>query len=149
MLSLFAMKSLARALARWPQAKGRGLDPLLREEIILRVSSVNACPVCSDVHVRAARGKGLSEARIVAAQALRLDGFDERRAAALRYAELRTLQREADDPAAVARFEALFDAAERAAVRATVDLFTFTNRFNNTWERVLPGAAERRRGLGR
>ncbi len=43
----------------------------------------------------------------------------------------------------------MFSADERAAVRATVDLFTFTNRFSNTWERLRGGAALRRRLIGR
>ena len=33
-------------------------------------------------------------------------------------------------------------------VRAIIDGMTFANRFNNTWEGLLPGAAARRRKLG-
>jgi len=147
-LSSYALCSLARALAHWPAARGRGLDPRLRERIILHVSSVNTCPVCSAIHGRAGRRLGFSDADIRAARVIEVDGWDLRTHVALRYAELRTLDHEDAHPGQVAEFERLFTPAERTAVRATVDLFTFTNRFNNTWERWLPGAAARRRRLG-
>jgi len=54
---------------------------------------------------------------------------------------------EREHPEDVAAFEREFSTRERAAVRAFVDFFTFTNRFNNTWERLLPGAAARRQRL--
>jgi AhpD family alkylhydroperoxidase len=136
-LSLHAVKSLARALARWPAAQGRGLDPALRERIILHVSNVNACGVCTAFHVRSARRIGLDGEDIAAACALDLGPRDERTRAAMRYAEVRTLDVERDHPEVVARFEATFSPAERASIRATVDLFTFNNRLNNTWTRWL------------
>jgi AhpD family alkylhydroperoxidase len=136
-LSTYAVRSLARAVARWPAAKGRGVDPALRERIILHVSAVNTCRVCTAFHVRSARRIGLDEADIAEACALDLGARDERTRAALRYAELRTLDLERDHPDEVATFEAIFTPPEQRAIRATVDLFTFNNRFNNTWERWL------------
>jgi AhpD family alkylhydroperoxidase len=147
MLSLRALRGLVRALASWPAAKGRGLDAALRERIILHVSAVNSCSVCTTVHRRSAQRAGLEDDDIAAACALDLGGRDERTRAALRFAELRTLGVERDHPDDVARFEQLFSAEERTAVGATVDLFTFNNRFNNTWER-LPGSGAVRRRLG-
>jgi AhpD family alkylhydroperoxidase len=147
-LSFHAVRSLGRALVRWPAAHGRGLDPALRERIILHVSAVNACDVCTAFHVRAAEGAGLAGDDIAAACALDLAPRDERTRLALHYAELRTLGLD-DAPAhagAVAAFERHYDAGEQAAIRATVDLFTFNNRFNNTWDR-LPGAGVVRRLL--
>jgi AhpD family alkylhydroperoxidase len=149
-LSLHAVRSLARALTRWPAARGRGLDPALRERLILHVSAVNGCAVCTAYHVRSAARVGLDDDDIQAACTLDLGPRDERTRVAMRYAELRTLDLErerahADD---LARFAALFSVEERDAVRATVDLFTFNNRFNNTWERLPGGAALRRRLIG-
>jgi AhpD family alkylhydroperoxidase len=147
-LSLHAICSLGRALTHWPQAKGRGLDPQLRERIILHVSAVNSCDVCTAFHVRAAERVGLDDGDIAAACKLDLTPRDERTRAALHYAELRTLdlEHEAEHAGAVAAFEREFSADEQAAVRATVDLFTFNNRFNNTWER-LPGSGFVKRQL--
>jgi len=146
-LSLHALRSLARALRRWPEAHGRGVEPALRERVILHVSAVNGCDVCTAFHVRAARRVGLADDDVARACGLDLAARDERTRAALRYAELRTLDLERAHPDDVARFERLYDAAERTALRATVDLFTFNNRFNNTWDR-LPGADALRRVLG-
>lgn len=136
-LSLYALRSLGRALARWPAARGRGVDPELRERVIVHVSSLNSCPVCLAFHAGDARSRTLDGT----------DPRDPRLDAALRYAELRTLGRERFFPGDVARFERSFSPVEQAALRATVDLFTFTNRFNNTWEQLVPGAAARRRRL--
>jgi AhpD family alkylhydroperoxidase len=141
------MRSLGRALARWSAAKGRGVEPALRERVILHVSAVNACAVCTVFHVRSARRLGLGEADIDAACALDLATRDPRTRTAMRYAELRTLDLEADHPAEVSGFEATFSADEQRALRATIDLFTFNNRFNNTWD-GLPGAGRIKRRLG-
>lgn len=136
-LSLHALRSLGRAVVRWPAAKGRGVDRTLRERVILHVSAVNTCSVCTAVHVRSARRIGMDEGDIAEACALDLGARDERTRAAMRYAELRTLDVEADHPEEVAVFEAEFTPGEQKALRATVDLFTFNNRFNNTWARWL------------
>ena len=143
-LSRYAMCSLGRALLNAPALVG-GIDRRLREEIILHVSSVNSCPVCSAVHGFWAHRIGLTDPEIARAREVDVDGWDHRTRVALRYAELRTTDRE--HPEDVAAFEREFSPRERAAVRAIVDFFTFSNRFNNTWERLLPGAAARRRRL--
>lgn len=147
-LSCHALRSLARALRNARAYLARRIDPGLREQIILHVSSVNSCPVCSLVHGVRAHQVGLSDADIAHARELRLDGWDPRTHAALRYAELRTTDHEREHPEDVAAFERAFSPEERAEIRAVVDVFTFTNRFNNTWERLLPGAAARRRRAG-
>ena len=82
---------------------------------------------------------------IGAACARDLGGDDDATRAMLRYAEVRTLDAEAAHPEAAEALARHFDAATRAGIRATIDMFTFTNRFNNTWEAILPGAARRRR----
>jgi AhpD family alkylhydroperoxidase len=145
-LSRRAFASLGRALVRWRHLIRPGaVEPSLREEIILRVSAVSSCVVCSVVHERWARSIGLSSGEIRAARA---GTGSERARAALRYAAVRAAGVEADDPAAVAAFERGFTRDEREAIRALVDLFVFLNRANNTWEGWLPGAAARRRRLG-
>ena len=61
---------------------------------------------------------------------------------ALRYAELRTAGVEDGNPDDLARFDQAFSGREQREIRAVVDLFIFTNRFNNTWEAaVSPPAA--------
>jgi AhpD family alkylhydroperoxidase len=148
-LSAHAFRSLARLLAHPFALLGAGLDPRLRERIVLRVSSVNSCVVCSAVHAKAAALAGLSEAQIRAAREGDEQACDDDRTRiALRYAEIRTADLEHESSEDVRRFEQAFVGRERAAVRALVDAFTFANRFNNTWEALLPGAQRRRARMG-
>ncbi len=148
-LSWYALRSLARAATRPSALLGRGIGGALRERVTLRVSSLNSCAVCSAMHQVIARLEGLSPSDILqAASPAEDESLDERSQVALRYAEVRTTDREADFAEEVARFEREFTPAEQREIRAVTDLFTFTNRFNNTWEAVLPGASKRRRRLG-
>jgi AhpD family alkylhydroperoxidase len=148
-LTLSSLRSLGRAARNADALLGRRIGARLRELVILHVSSVNGCPVCSAAHGLIGRASGLDRADVRAARGCEpAAGFDERTRAALRYAELRTRDQEGDDPRALEALAALFTPEERRELRAVVDLFTFNNRFNNTWERVVPGAAARRARLG-
>jgi AhpD family alkylhydroperoxidase len=148
-LSMYALRSLLRSLVRLRDLLARrAVDARLREAVILHVSSTNSCAVCSMVHGRRAARLGVSAESIAVARGPSPAGLGEPTATALRYAELRTLDREPSDPETVASFEQAFDPAQRAHLRAVIDLFTFTNRFNNTWEAWLPGARRRRQELG-
>jgi len=148
-LSRHALRSLARALAKPSALLGRGIGGALRERVTLRVSALNSCAVCSAMHQVIARLEGLSADDILqAALPARDADLDARTRAALRYAEVRTTDQEAQCPEVVAAFEREFTPAEQREIQAVTDLFTFTNRFNNTWEAVLPGAGGRRRRLG-
>ncbi len=146
-LSRHGLSSLARALVHPGALRGRAIGARLREQVILHVSAVNECAVCSAFHGAGARVCGLDADAIDAARRRDRD-LDERTRVALRYAALRTLGQLGDHPDAVRAFEAAYDARERAEISALADLFTFNNQFNNSWEAVLPGAAGRRRRLG-
>jgi AhpD family alkylhydroperoxidase len=146
-LSGHALSSIARALTSkefWTPT----LDPLLKERIVLHMSKQNGCAVCSSLHMRRAERLGLSEDEVKAAQHADVAEFDEKTRAALRYAVLRTTNSEASDEGAVRTFEAMYSAEEQAAIRSVIDTFTFNNRFNNTWESLLPGAEARRKKIG-
>lgn len=147
-LSRYALCSLGRALRNARAFVGRDLDRRLREEIILHVSSLNSCAVCAAIHTVKAHRAGVSDGEIALAREADVEAWDPRTRAALRYAELRTQDREREYPEDVAAFERAFSTQECSAVRAVVDFFTFANRFNNTWERWLPGAGARRRRTG-
>jgi len=148
-LSLYALKSLVRVVVHIRDLLARDrVDSRLRETMILHVSSINRCAVCSTIHGRNALRLGVSAESIAAARGLEPQSLGEPAATTLRYAELRTLDCESNDPQAVAAFEGAFDPEQRAHLRAVIDLFTFNNRFNNTWESWLPGARRRRQELG-
>lgn len=149
-LNLDAAMALGRALRTPTAVFGRRIGPRLRELVILHVSSVNGCPVCSSVHAVIARRVGVGEEGVQAARLCHaMDArLDARERVALRYAELRTLGREAEDRESIEELDALFSRDEQREIRAIVDLFTFNNRFNNTWERWVPGARARRERMG-
>ena len=148
-LTLSSLRSLGRAARDAGALRGRRIGARLRELVILHVSSVNDCPVCSAAHGVIGRLSGLDGRDVHDARACEpAERFDERTRVALRYAELRTRGREDDDPVALERLRALFDEEERREIRAIVDLFTFNNRFSNSWERLVPGGAWRRERLG-
>jgi AhpD family alkylhydroperoxidase len=137
-LSLRALAAGARTL--WPDR--RVLPRKLREAIVLRVSAVNECPVCSSVHERLAARFGFDPEQVREIQSGAAESVDARADIALRYAENRTLGR--DDVRVTGLFEGAFTAEERREIDWVVDRFTFNNAFNNTWEAVLPGATRRR-----
>lgn len=148
-ISVFSIKSLFRALSHPPSLRAKRLGPNLREKIILRVSSINQCNVCSVFHENLARWEGLSRQDI--AEARNPDSDDEQDGDTrllFHYAEIRTSNLEKEFPEVVQAFEQAFDEATQREVRAIVDLFTFNNRFNNSWEGWLPGAKRRRQSMG-
>jgi len=146
-LSLAAIRSLGRALRHAPALRGRHIGARLRELVIVHVSSLNGCPVCSVAHSFVGRAVGLDDEAIHAARECEpASSFDERTQLALRFAELRVTDRR--DAVVEARVAETFTPDEREELAAIVDLFVFNNRANNTWEALLPGAAWRRRALG-
>lgn len=144
-LNWFAIVSLFRALGQPRALLGRHLDPALREKVILRVSAVNNCYVCSLMHQSWAGLHQVSRAEMACVRTK--DVSDARLRAALDFADARTTN-DANAQLAVANaLQQYFSAREQVALTAFVDLFTFTNRFNNTWESWLPGAKRRRKAV--
>lgn len=144
--------SLGKALRSAPALRGRQIDGQLRELIILRVSSVNGCPVCSFAHGFFGRASGLTDDEIRRARECgEPQGFDARTQAALEYAEAYTLAATSSAPALIeasAKLMEHFDANAQREIHVFIDFFVFMNRLNNTWERWLPGAEGRRSKLG-
>lgn len=149
MISGYAVRSLARALCHPLSLRGKALGPKLRERVILRVSSINGCTVCSALHGAVARVGGLTAHDVHAARSPDTDeDLDEDTKLLLHYAEIRTANLESDFQGVVEAFERTFPSEVKREVRTIVDLFTFNNRFNNTWEGLLPGAQKRRDAMG-
>jgi len=69
-----------------------GLDPKLRELVRTRVSQINGCAFCIDMHTKDARAEGETEQRLYALSAWReTPFFSDRERAALEWAECLTL----------------------------------------------------------
>jgi len=119
------------AIARLDRAAREGLDDRLRVLVELRVSQINGCAFCLDLHARVLRDLGESQLRIDVLRAWReVDLYDERERAALAFAEAVTLIHQHGVPDDVwAEAAAHFDEVELAALWTTCIVI-------NAWNRV-------------
>ena len=121
-----------------------GLDPALVELVYLRVSQINNCAFCLDMHTRDLMKKGLPVEKLALLQAWREAGdlFDPRERAALAWAE--SVTRVADTGVPDEDYEAARDVfAEKELVDLTlaIGLMNTYNRmaisFRNTPQAAL------------
>lgn len=90
--SKIAPQGFKAALQLNDYVKQCGLEPSLLDLISVRVSQINGCAFCIDVHAREARASGESEQRLYALTAWRETPFyTDRERAALAWAESVTL----------------------------------------------------------
>lgn len=117
------------AIGKWLRASS--LPAQLRELLELRVSQMNGCAFCCDLHAAAARTAGVSEQRLERLAAWREDScFSEAERAALGWAETLTALPAASDELD-ARHRALarhFDEEAITALSVTVTLINAWNR---------------------
>ena len=111
--------------------RGCGLEHSLLELVKVRVSQINECAYCIDMHWKDARAAGESEQRLYSLDAWRESPFySERERAALEWAEIVTLVSETHVPDdAFARVREHFDEAE--VVNLTMAVVTI-----NGWNRL-------------
>ena len=109
-----------------------GLDPVLVDLMYLRISQINGCAYCLDLHARDLTKKGVKLEKLALVQAWReaASVFDERERAALAWAETVTNIAEtgvpdADYDAAAAEF----DEKELADLTYAIGLMNAFNRF--------------------
>ena len=94
-----ALKALS---ATRPYIESSGIDPRLRALVELRVSQINGCAYCVDMHSREARQAGEGQQRLDVLPAWReTPFFDDRERAALAWAESVTLVSQTGVPDAV------------------------------------------------
>ena len=111
-------------------ATAAGLEPRLVELVNVRVSQINACPFCLDLHVRRARSHGETEQRLAVLPAWRATAFfTEKEQAALTLAELSaTLPDDATQLREYAFARAHLTDAELAAVNWLAVAINASNR---------------------
>ncbi|AJY16492.1 MULTISPECIES: carboxymuconolactone decarboxylase family protein [Burkholderia] len=121
-----------------------GLSPVLVDLVYLRVSQINNCAYCLDMHTRDLLKKGVKIEKLALVQAWREAGnlFDERERAALAWAESVTLVATTgvpDDAFEAAR--AVFSERELVDLTIAASLMNTYNRmaisFRNTPQAVL------------
>ncbi len=127
------------------QAIGQsGLPPALLELVYLRVSQINGCAFCIDMHGRAFLKLGLSIDRLLLVGVWQECGtlFDDKERAALAWAETVTRLPHGDVPdAAYQAGKAEFNDQELAALTAAIALMNAYNRLSIS-ARNLPAAAQ-------
>lgn len=129
-----AAPEIKAALLAMGKAVDKGLDKRLSELVKVRVSQINGCLFCLQLHLDVARGLGLTGARIDHLPIWRESPvYDARERAALAWGEVLTL---ASSPDAVAdertRLDVVFSASE-------VILLTSAIANINAWNRIAKG----------
>ena len=116
-----------------------GLSPVLVDLVYLRVSQINNCAYCLDMHTRDLLKKGQAIEKLALLQAWREAGslFDERERAALAWAESVTLVAETGVPDSdYAAARAVLDERELVDLTIAIGLMNAYNRmaisFRNT-----------------
>ncbi|MGN6667913.1 MAG: carboxymuconolactone decarboxylase family protein [Trinickia sp.] len=120
------------------------LSPVLVDLVYLRISQINNCAYCLDMHTRDLLNKGVKIEKLALVQAWREAGhlFDDRERAALAWAESVTLVAQPGVPdAAYAAARAVFDERELVDLTIAVGLMNTYNRlaisFRNTPQAVM------------
>jgi AhpD family alkylhydroperoxidase len=121
-----------------------GLEPVLVDLVYLRVSQINNCAYCLDMHTRDLLKKGVKVEKLALVQAWREAGslFDARERAALAWAESVTLVAQTGVPdAAYEDVRARFDEREIVDLTIAIGLMNTYNRmaisFRNTPQAAL------------
>ncbi|TLX64246.1 carboxymuconolactone decarboxylase family protein [Stutzerimonas nosocomialis] len=123
-----AMMGLETYLARQSRSE-EGVDKPLMELVKIRVSQLNHCAFCIDMHTKDARALGETEQRIYALSAWReTPFFTDRERAALAWAEANTLLPQGVD-------QALFDEVRRHFSEPQLANLTLAVAAINAWNR--------------
>jgi AhpD family alkylhydroperoxidase len=123
-----AIKALA---ATQPYLAGSAIQPRLRALIELRVSQINGCAYCVDMHCQEARRAGESQQRLDCLPVWReTPFFDERERAALAWAESVTLVAQTGVP------DAVFAEGKRHFPEKDLVDLTLVVAAMNAWNRI-------------
>ena len=115
-----------------------GLEDVLVELVYLRVSQINGCAYCLDMHTRDLSKKGVSVQKLALVQAWREAGhfFSEREQAALAWAESVTLVSQTHVPdSAFEAAAAVFNEKELADLTMAIGLMNAFNRLAISFRR--------------
>ncbi|MBU1300995.1 MAG: carboxymuconolactone decarboxylase family protein [Gammaproteobacteria bacterium] len=134
-----AMIGLETYLARQSRRED-GIDKPLMELVKIRVSQINRCAFCIDMHTRDARAIGETEQRIYALSAWReTPFFTERERAALAWAEANTLLPNGIEQALFDEVRQQFSEAQLANLTLAIATINAWNRFGVSFAPV-PGS---------
>lgn len=111
--------------------KGLSLPQPLRELVKMRVSQINGCAYCLNLHAAEARGAGISQQKLDVLAAWRESpAFDEKERAALTWAEALTqLKTSGASDVDYNTLAAAFDERERVELTLVITTINAWNRF--------------------
>ena len=134
-----AMIGLETYLARQSRRED-GIDKPLMELVKIRVSQINRCAFCIDMHTKDARAIGETEQRIYALNAWReTPFFTERERAALAWAEANTLLPNGIEQALFDELRQQFSEAQLVNLTLVIATINAWNRFGVSFAPV-PGS---------
>jgi AhpD family alkylhydroperoxidase len=124
-----------KQLNNFGNAAAKGLDPTLKELVLIRASQINHCAACLDMHTKDARHRGETEERLALVAAFEESGhlFSEKEQAALALTEAVTLLTDGFVPDAVYdRAAKHFDEIELTHLISLIAAINAYNRVNVT-----------------
>ncbi|MGW7534781.1 carboxymuconolactone decarboxylase family protein [Amycolatopsis sp. NPDC054798] len=130
-----------KAMIRLDAATRRGLDPALRQLVLIRASQINHCAFCIDMHSKDALAAGEAAERVIQLSAWEESKhfYTAKEVAALELTEAVTVLTDGFVPDEVfARAAEHFEEAELAQLIATITVINAWNRFAVT-TRMVPG----------
>ncbi len=134
-----AMVGLETYLARQSRSED-GIDKPLMELVKVRVSQINQCAFCLDMHTKDARALGETEQRLYALSAWReTPFFSERERAALAWAEANTVLTQGVSDALFETVRAQFSEAQLTNLTLIIAAINAWNRFGVSFAPV-PGS---------
>ncbi|MEN5147629.1 MULTISPECIES: carboxymuconolactone decarboxylase family protein [Brevundimonas] len=112
-------------------AKGVSIPQSVRELVKMRVSQINGCAYCLNLHASEARSAGVPQQKLDVLAAWRESpAFDEKERAALLWAEALTrLETSGASDADYNKFAAAFDERERVEMTLVITTINAWNRF--------------------
>jgi AhpD family alkylhydroperoxidase len=117
--------------------RGDGLDPALRERLMLAVTAVNGCRYCSYYHARQALVVGISPQEAEALAAGVMDGCPPEQLPAVLYAQHWAASDARPDPTARQRMVDLYGAEAAEAIELALHTIRIGNMAGNTFDYVL------------
>ena len=138
-----APEFIAALRAQTRSLEGFALDQRLRALVELRVSQINGCAYCIDLHAREAAARGEDHQRLIALTAWHESSFfSARERCALGWAESLTRMPETHaDEAAFAPLRAHFSETEIVQLSIAIALANFWNRMAGGFRRQPPRVA--------
>lgn len=125
---LYGFQALAGAVAR----KSSPIEPVLRTLITVRVSQINSCPFCVDIHSSILMKLGVPMEKILALGDCESDpSFTERERSALAYAVAMTRYDMQVDDTLFGRVRAQFGEDEIVELTAIIGIQNLSSKFNS------------------